>query len=504
MAKIKRTDIWNGLKVDVVTDTKSGVVEVLQYNSTNVLAFADGPNWSIVNDGLFTNLYNANKEVKLSTSEVSQTFFNGGTRQFNKVRADILNDNANYSSLIDANQSQITFQGFVKIPGVINPVSGKVNDEFGNASTAPIFGTQSSPNTSGVTDVSLYEGANQYIDPTINFDPSGLTGFDPGLRFLGDPILATGTSNNTTNTSQSEVKIYRFPEAELTEYGYDYIKISAYTYQPRLDGKLTEAFLSNLPLTSGGPIDRKKDPQGTVYLPMQSGVSESNSVGWGEDSLNAFTGALASGAYGAIGNLGEGLASGNLLRGFSGAVGSLGSSVQGLLERIKDNPAVENQIKAYFAGQAVGANIVARATGQVINPNLELLFTGPKLRSFAFNFPLIPRTEKEANIVRDMIKFFKINMAVRQSSSDLFLYTPNIFQLEYIYGDNNEGQHPYLNLFKPCALTNFSVTYNPANDYMTYEGGSMTQYNLSMTFNELEPIYKKDQEDEEAKANMGY
>jgi len=504
MAKIKRTDIWNGLKVDVVTDTDTGVVEVLQYNSANVLAFADGPNWSIVNDGLFTNLYNANKEVKLSANEVSQTFFNGGTSQFNKVRADILNDNANYSSPTIAENSRITYQKDLRIPGIINPVSGLVNDNDGNASTAPIFGTPVSPNISGVTDVSLYELENQYIDPTINFDPSGLTGFDPGLKFLGDPILATGTSNNTTNTSQSGVEIYRFPEAELTEYGYDYIKISAYTYKPRLDGKLTEAVLSDLPLTSGGPRYRKEALQGTVYLPMQSGVSESNSVGWGEDSLNAFTGALASGAYGAIGNLGKGLATGDLLRGFSGAVGDLSSSVQGLLKRIGSDSAAENQIKAYFAGQAVGANIIGRATGQVINPNLELLFTGPKLRSFAFNFPLIPRTEKEANIVRDMIKFFKINMAVRQSSSDLFLYTPNIFQLEYIYGDNNEGQHPYLNLFKPCALTNFSVTYNPANDYMTYEGGSMTQYNLSMTFNELEPIYKKDQEDEKAKANMGY
>lgn len=497
MAKIKRTDIWNGLKVDVVTDTSTGVVEVLQYNSTNVLAFADGPNWSIVNDGLFTNLYNANKEVKLSANEVSQTFFNDGRIQFNKVRADVLNDNTNYSSLVIANDSQITFQGFVKIPGIINPVSGLVNDNDGNPSTAPIFGTQSSPNTSGVTEVNLYEGTNQYIDPAKTFDPSGLTGFDPGLTFLGDPTGPTGTPNNTTNTSQSGVKIYRFPEAELTEYGYDYIKISAYTYRPRLEGDLTEAFLSNLPLTSGGPIDRKKDLQGTVYLPMQSGVSESNSVGWGEDSLNAVTGALAGAAYGAIGELAK--------FDLGGAIGQFEASAEGLLGTVgKDNAKIQSYIKAYFAGQAVGANIIGRATGQVINPNLELLFTGPKLRSFAFNFPLIPRTEKEANIVRGMIKFFKINMAVSQSSGDLFLRTPNIFQLEYIYGDNNEGQHPYLNLFKPCALTNFSVTYNPANDYMTYEGGSMTQYNLSMTFNELEPIYKKDQEDEEAKANMGY
>ena len=45
-------------------------------------------------------------------------------------------------------------------------------------------------------------------------------------------------------------------------------------------------------------------------------------------------------------------------------------------------------IKAYFAGQAVGRNIVARATGQVLNPNMELLFQGPTLRTVNFNFKL--------------------------------------------------------------------------------------------------------------------
>ena len=39
-------------------------------------------------------------------------------------------------------------------------------------------------------------------------------------------------------------------------------------------------------------------------------------------------------------------------------------------------------------------------TGQVINPNLELLFSGPNLRSFTFNFTLTPRDAEEARIAR--------------------------------------------------------------------------------------------------------
>ena len=75
---------------------------------------------------------------------------------------------------------------------------------------------------------------------------------------------------------------------------------------------------------------------------------------------------------------------------------------------------------AYFAGQAVGANVFTRATGTVVNPNLELLFSGPRLRTFQFNFTLTPRSEEEATMVRKIIKFFKRTSAPSLSSSGLF------------------------------------------------------------------------------------
>ena len=44
----------------------------------------------------------------------------------------------------------------------------------------------------------------------------------------------------------------------------------------------------------------------------------------------------------------------------------------------------------WFAQQAVGVrNLLSRASGAVVNPNLELLFNGPLLRNFTFNFRFI-------------------------------------------------------------------------------------------------------------------
>lgn len=170
----------------------------------------------------------------------------------------------------------------------------------------------------------------------------------------------------------------------------------------------------------------------------------------------------------------------------------------------------QQQFAALLSGFVTGTNVLQRTTGTVINPNMEMLFNGPKLRSFNFTFDMAPRFREEANEIRKMIRFFKKYMAPEKDAAGSFLKAPKIFLLEYVYnGDlgaeefkievengrqkENPKMHPFLNKFKPCALTNFSVNYTPAGSYMTYrDGGSMTQYQLSFTFSEIEPIYQND------------
>ena len=146
--------------------------------------------------------------------------------------------------------------------------------------------------------------------------------------------------------------------------------------------------------------------------------------------------------------------------------------------------------------------MATRATGQVINPNLELLFTGPNLRAFNFNFTLTPRDSQEAEVVRKMVRAMKRNMTPQRSTEAVFLRSPRVFQLEYIYGEGNTP-HPFMNKFKPCACTSFNVNYTPDGSYMTYRGQpSMTSYQIAMTFGEIEPIYSDEYDDNEN--NMGF
>jgi len=302
----------------------------------------------------------------------------------------------------------------------------------------------------------------------------------------GSPRPAGGfaTTNRVEKTAMTvggSKEVLRYPRQSLAQFGYDYIQIKAFDYEAsgiKVGPGKASGFAG-----SGG--NRFKNSFETIQLPMQPNISESMGVGWGENELNALQANLASAAEGAI-----------KLGGLDAKGGKqIIDAGKDLLANAKD-PESKRAIAAYFAGQAVGNNnLVTRSTGNVMNNNLELLFTGPALRAFNFNFTLTPRDREEARIIRKIIKSMKRNMSPQRSESQLFLKTPRIFELQYIYGEGNTP-HPFLNKFKPCACRNFSVNYTPDGSYMTYAGEpSMTSYQITMTFAEIEPIYADEYKD---------
>ena len=130
-----------------------------------------------------------------------------------------------------------------------------------------------------------------------------------------------------------------------------------------------------------------------------------------------------------------------------------------------------------------------------MNPNMELLFGGPQLRSFGFTFKFSPRNAQEAKVLIDIIRFFKQGMAPQKTAEGLFLKTPRTWMLQYLH----EGrEHKFLNKFKECALQSFSVNYTPDGNYSTFRDGVMTAYELTMSFGELEPVFSTDYDDSQS------
>ena len=162
-----------------------------------------------------------------------------------------------------------------------------------------------------------------------------------------------------------------------------------------------------------------------------------------------------------------------------------------MVKSVGDNAgAVKTAVAAALTKQATGGSILTRATGAVINPNMELLFQGPQLRTFGLSWKMSPRDYEESEMIKKIIRMFKQSQAVKRTESMLFLKSPNTYKLRYLTARGRD--HSFLPKIKECALTGCSINYTPDGNYQTYENSSMVAYEMTLSFNELEPIYHDD------------
>jgi len=293
------------------------------------------------------------------------------------------------------------------------------------------------------------------------------------------------TSLEKTRKKYGEVKYPRWLRAEEQ----DCIKFSIIEYKPSgLQAQTPEGRIVSL--LNKNPTIKGRNIIGTITLPIPAGIVDQNNVNWQPDTMTPFKEALAGVAQGLIGGGAE--------AGKASADASIKGATAGGTGALKD------VITAKFTEAITGTNnILARTLGAVENPNAELLFSGPELRTFSFTFKMSPREPDEAKDVRTIIRYFKQAMTVKRTESTLLLKSPHTFAISYISGSE---QHPYLNKFKECALTGCSVNYTPYGSYMTYNGDqkSMVAYELSLTFQELEPLFDDEYGEEENITNVGY
>jgi hypothetical protein len=289
----------------------------------------------------------------------------------------------------------------------------------------------------------------------------------------------------------------RYPQKSIGKDD-DYLEIGVIKYVP----PGLETGTNNLKLQTGTEKNSKQKAEKTIQLPIPSNIGDTNQVNWGDDSLNPLA------AFGAE-QAGKVLNSGNFGKGLVDAAREIGNTGR----EIATKGGGQDLITKYFQSKLVnelGANtspegLLSRASGNVLNPNLELLFQGVNLRSFAFDFDFAPRDEKESNVVKEIIRIFKQSMAPKTGSNTegagLFISAPNIFLLKYKSGSQD---HPYLNKFKPCALTSMGMNYTGSGSYATYADKTPVHMKLSLSFTELNPIYNEDYNSSIGQQAVGY
>ena len=253
---------------------------------------------------------------------------------------------------------------------------------------------------------------------------------------------------------------------------------------------------------------------GTILLPIPAQLQDTNNVVYGESRMNGLAAAGVSALEGAMSTLGGQVAN-NQKFDLSDDIGTFKKELKSGLggDDVALNTAADVLTKK-LASEAVnifGANVtvnqlLARGTGEILNPNMELLFSDVTIRNFRFSFKLTPRNEREAEQVKLIIRAFKRNMAPQaqggvSGSGNFFLRAPNVFKLRYRSGAKD---HPFLNKFKQCFLTDMQTTYTADGVYSTYEDGTPVSMQMDLSFKEIQPIYDLDYDTRPGDSAVGY
>ena len=293
-------------------------------------------------------------------------------------------------------------------------------------------------------------------------------------------------------------------QIEIAEYEAPGLNVPVFDTVDEKEGKATNSYL--VPKKTNNPTPfalnrgsekndfvakrKLKKIKNLIKLPIPRNVTDTQGVLYGEGSLNPLEAFGLAATTSAVNNKLTNID--NLKKSFEKIAGAGGNFAK--------DPDQQQAIAAAISGTAIGAlggnvspnQLVARASGQIFNPNLELLFNGVGLRTFPMSFVFFARNKKEGQVVLQIIRTFKKEMAPRRSSkanAGVFISAPSVFQLTYKTGDK---KHKFLNRFQPAVLSDMKVNYAASGAYSSFHDGTPTHIQVDMQFKELNPIFHED------------
>tara|TARA_Y100001937_G_scaffold108447_1_gene152133 strand:+ start:817 stop:2250 length:1434 start_codon:yes stop_codon:yes gene_type:complete len=362
---------------------------------------------------------------------------------------------------------------------------------------------------------SIEETAQTFNENNAKFNNEEQLELQNNIENSNSPTRAYDSYKRGRNVSTT---IHAYPlDIDIQQ---DHLMITKYKYfRPDEErGKGNDARKANAsgPGASGGTGGRILTSGlqiGQVILPMPK-IQDTNGAEWGESKLSALGVTIVDAATG----LGAGSLGRNKRR-TSAIQKEINNRLTRKIRKINDR-ALRDQRRALqgnrrnragltdIGGQLLADGAVriaesagvqlsqnqflARSSGRVLNPNAELLFGGPVLRDFNFDFTLVARSQNEGKEIRKIIRFFKTGMMAKFLGTSAFLATPDIFTLEYKRGTRLLNT---VNRFNETglALRTMAVDYAPNGFWSAYRDSQPTSLKISLNFAELKPIYDEDQ-----------
>ena len=105
--------------------------------------------------------------------------------------------------------------------------------------------------------------------------------------------------------------------------------------------------------------------------------------------------------------------------------------------------------------------------GQILGNQMELMFEGlEEDKTFTFTFIFIPKSERESQVVDQIVKKFKYHMLPSYvENSRRAMTIPDMFDITYMY---KGGRNEFLNKISTCFLESADVTYG-GDRFTAYE-----------------------------------
>jgi|TARA_B100000073_G_scaffold119314_1_gene96653 hypothetical protein len=178
---------------------------------------------------------------------------------------------------------------------------------------------------------------------------------------------------------------------------------------------------------------------------------------------------------------------------------------------------IANIVNAVSGAGNLAGNIDANAMqaltrGRIFNPFKEQVFTGIDFRTHSFNFKMFARSKKEAQMIKDIIDYFKMGSVPSLGgegagfggagiSGNRFLTVPDNFNIKFMrLKPDGEGSTEFVEdkdfmHFKihPSVCTNVSVNYTPDGQYTSFKDVGSNQVmvpaiQLNLSFSEMKLV----------------
>jgi hypothetical protein len=212
---------------------------------------------------------------------------------------------------------------------------------------------------------------------------------------------------------------------------------------------------------------------GSICLYMPTGIEITDAVAYNDDTRQFAAGLnemVAGGGSNPFNNKAV-LASTQAISVYGAAAGKIGGG------------AMLGALAGYGVGDIIAAEM-QRSTGALLNKNEFAAYGSTPLRTFSFNWTILPDSEQESDQAAGLIKFFRESMHATKNNQ-VTITVPDHCIVSF-HGSRDMIQLP------PVVVENVGVTYNPNNSSFFRRNNSPVEIALTIGLKELNPLYKDD------------